>query len=177
MENKSNIFKIIIICACAILLIGLFLPYETAIGEHKKNLKQNPDAMYAKEVNITNKGAINISIFENFKVYSYIMNHDLGSSWDKDEATINFVLIIVLCASIIFTALFTLLNKHGLTKLFTILLLLSSILMNYDIVSRKVVPSSKYTYGITFFLYPIVAVIIFVIDIISKKKNKKEESA
>ena len=32
--------------------------------------------------------------------------------------------------------------------------------MNYDIVSRGVIPSSRYTYGISYYLLPIMAIIM-----------------
>ena len=52
-EKKFNIIKLVIIIACAILFIGLILPYESAIGEHKEYLQKNPDTMNVKEINLT----------------------------------------------------------------------------------------------------------------------------
>ena len=46
--------------------------------------------MNVKEINLTNKDAINVSIIENFKVYSYGMNHSEGDSWLAEESTISF---------------------------------------------------------------------------------------
>lgn len=173
--KKFNIFKIIIIIACLILFIGLILPYESAIGEHKEYLEKNPDKMNIKEVNITNKDAVDISIIENFRVYSYGMNNNAGNSWIAQESTINFVLTIVLIASSILVLLFTLFNKRVLSIIFDILLFGSSIMMNFDIVSRGVIPSDKYTYGISYYLYPVLAVIILVATIVLIVKNKKEK--
>ena len=59
-EKKFNIIKLVIIIACAILFIGLILPYESAIGEHKEYLQKNPDTMNVKEINLTNKDAISV---------------------------------------------------------------------------------------------------------------------
>ena len=89
-EKKFNIFKIIIIVACVVLFIGLLLPYQASTKEYKEYLQENPDAMNVEEVNLTNKDAINISMMENFKVYSYAMNNSEGNSWLSGEATINF---------------------------------------------------------------------------------------
>lgn len=74
-EKKFNIFKIIIVVACVVLFIGLLLPYQASTEEYKEHLQENPDAMNVEEVNLTNKDAINISMIENFKVYSYAMNN------------------------------------------------------------------------------------------------------
>ena len=173
-EKNFNIYKIVIIVACLISFIGLLLPYEKSIGEHKEYLQKNSSSMYVSEIQLTNKDAINISLFENLKLYSYAMNHNEGSSFIAGEATINFVLTIVLIASIALIILFTLLNKRILSIIFNILLLGSSLLMNYDIVSRGVIPSSKYTYGISYYLFPIMAVIIFISIVLLIVKRKKE---
>ena len=130
--------------------------------------------MNVEEVNLTNKDAINISMMENFKVYSYAMNNSEGNSWLSGEATINFILTIVLIVSIILTLIFTLFNKRILGIIFGLLILGSSLLMNYDIVDRGVIPSSQYTYGIAYYLYPIMAVIILVSVVILIVKNRKK---
>ena len=158
-EKKFDIFKMVIIIACVISFIGLLLPYESSIGEYKEYLQENPDTINVKEVNLTNKDVVDISMIENFKVYSYAMNNSEGNSWLSGESTINFVLTIVLIASIVLVLLFTLFNKRILSMIFGMLLLGSSLLMNYDIVDRGVIPSTQYTYGISYYLYPIMAII------------------
>ena len=57
------------------------------------------------------------------------------------------------------------------------LLLGSSLLMNYDIVDRGVIPSTQYTYGISYYLYPIMAIVIIVSVIILIVKNKKSKAS
>ena len=176
-EKKVNIFKIVIIVACVILFVGLLLPYETSTEEYKEQLQENPEAINVKEVNLTNKDAINISIIENFKIYSYGMNNSNGNSWLAGESTINFILTIVLIVSVILVLLFTIFNKRILSIIFGILLLGSSLLMNYDIVNRGVIPSTKYTYGISYYLYPIMAIVILVSIVILIVKNRKKVKA
>ena len=51
--------------------------------------------------------------------------------------------------------------------------------MNFDIVDRGVIPSNKYTYGISYYLYGIIAVAILICSIVSivqKKKLKKQNN-
>ena len=173
-EKKFNILKLIIIITCVIGFIGVILPYESSIGEYKEYLQKYPETMNLKEVNLTNKDVVNISILENFKVYSYVMNNSEGNSWLAGESIINFILTIVLIGSIILVLLFTSFNKRVLSIIFALLLLGSSLLMNYDIVDRGVIPSTKYTYGISYYIYPIIAVVIIVSSIILIVKNKKK---
>ena len=176
-EKKFDIFKMVIIIACVISFIGLLLPYESSIGEYKEYLQENPYTMNVEEVNLTNKDVVDISMVENFKVYSYAMNNSEGNSWLAGESTINFVLTIVLIASIVLVLLFTLFNKRILSMIFGMLLLGSSLLMNYDIVDRGVIPSTQYTYGISYYLYPIMAIVIIVSVIILIVKNKKSKAS
>lgn len=176
-EKKFDIFKMVIIIACVISFIGLLLPYESSIGEYKEYLQENSDTMNVKEVNLTNKDVVDISMVENFKIYSYAMNNSEGNSWLSGESTINFVLTIVLIASIVLVLLFTLFNKRILSMIFGMLLLGSSLLMNYDIVDRGVIPSTQYTYGISYYLYPIMAIVIIVSVIILIVKNKKSKAS
>lgn len=174
--KKLNIFKIVILVLCFIALFGLFLPYEKSIGKYRQRLKNDPTRMNIKEVNFKNKDVIDISIIENFKVYSYAMNNSSGNDWMQGEAIINVIITISLILSIVLIILFTLLNKSILTIIFSIIMGISSLLMNYDIVDRGVIPSSNYTYGITYYLYISLAIIMLVcvtINIINNKKKKE----
>ena len=99
--KKFDIFRIITIGLMLIAISGLFLPYEKSIGNHRTKLQSNPDSMYMQEVKITNKDAIDISIIENLKVYSYGMNDNSGDSWMKGECIINFVITITMIVSIV----------------------------------------------------------------------------
>lgn len=174
--KKINTFKIIILGLCSIATIGLFFPYEKSTGEYRQNLKDNPTRVNVEEVNFTNKDVIDISILENLKVYCYAMNNTSGDDWIRGEATVNVIISSILIASIILITLFTLLNKSILTILFSILVGICSFLMNFDIVERGVIPSSKYTYGIAYYLYvplAIMTIICSILIIINNKKQKK----
>lgn len=176
-ENKKlNILKLVIIIAGIVAIIGLFLPYEKSIGDYRKSLKDNPDKIKIEEVDYTNGDVIDISIIENFKVYSYAINHSDGNEWIYGEALINVILIITLVVSIILVLLFTLLDKRILTIIFDVILTISSLAMNFDIVSRGVIPSERYTYGISYYLYLILAIIVLISSIILIIKNKKIKS-
>ena len=173
MKNKINVLKIIIIIACVIGIIGIFLPYEASTKEYKDYLQKNPTTMNVEEINLTNKGAVNISILENFKLYLYGISN--GNSSMAGVSMINLILTIVLIVSIILILVFTIFNKRILNIIFGILLLGSSLLMNFDITDRGVIPSSRYTYGFAYYLYPIIAIVIIISIIILMVKNKKDK--
>ena len=170
--KKFSVPKIVILVACVMGVIGLFLPYTKSIGEYRDNLKSNPDTIVAKEVNFKASDVMDISIMEYFKMYKYEMSHS-SDEWTKGTSTVNVVITIALIAFIILTLVFALLNKPILTIIFTVLMGISSGLMNYDIVDRGVIPSSTYTYGLTYYLYIALAIVILVSSILIIIKNKK----
>ena len=67
--KKFSVPKIVILVACVMGLIGLFLPYTKSIGEYRDNLKSNPDTIVAKEVNCNNN-CINSIYYINFSICS-----------------------------------------------------------------------------------------------------------
>ena len=185
MNKKLNIFKIIIVLACLLSFVGLLLPYESATKEYKEELQKNPEQINVAGTDITNKDAINISIIENFKLYtstldslknSELTDTGLGGAVVEGELIFNIVLIVILIVSSVLVLLFAIFNRRVLSIIFSLLLLGSSLLMNGDIVSRGVIPSSRYAIGISYYIYPVVAIVMIVSTIALIVKNKKEKN-
>ena len=170
---KNNYLKLIIIGLGVFSLIGLFLPYEKSIGDYRERLVEKPEKINIEEVDFKNSDVIDISIMENFKVYQYALENSDGNDWLYGESLINIILTITLIISTILVLIFAIFNKNILTIIFDVILAISSLVMNYDIVSRGVIPSEKYTYGISYYLYIIVAVIVIICSIILIVKKKK----
>lgn len=174
---KNNYLKSIIIVLGLFALGGLFLPYEKSIGEYREKLQEYPDMVNIQEVDFKNSDVIDISIMENFKVYQYAVENSNGNDWLYGESLINIILTITLIVSTILVLIFAIFNKKVLIIIFDVILAISSLAMNYDIVDRGVIPSSKYTYGISYYLYIIITVIILICSIILiiKRNQPKTE--
>lgn len=174
--EKIGIYRLAIILVCLFAFAGLLMPYERSIGDNKENLVSNPDGYYIKEIDLKNKDVVNISILENFKVYKYAMDNSEGNNWLKGEATLNYVITIVLIVSIVLILVAAIFKKYILAIIFDVILAISSLLMNADIVSRGVIPSEKYSFGIAYYLYIIIAITILVLSIIGiiNKRKRKE---
>lgn len=170
---KNNYLKLIILVLSIVAFGGLFLPYERSIGEYREKLQKYPDIINIQEVNFKNSDVVDISIMENFKVYQYALKNNNSNDWIYGESLINIILTITLIVSTILVLIFAIFNKRVLTIIFDVILAISSLAMNYDIVSRGVIPSSKYTYGIAYYLYIIIAVIILICSIILIIKRKR----
>lgn len=171
-KRKINIFRILIPIISVIAVIGLFLPYEQSTGEYREYLEKYPTWENIKEVNYNNGDVIDLTMIENLNVYMYMMT-STNYYYMQGTGIVNVVLTIALITSIVLIMLFGLLNKPVVTLIFSILMAISSILMNTDIVSRGVIPGKNYTFGISFFLFIPLALIIFVCSIINIVKKRK----
>ena len=176
---EFGLFRTIIIFIVILVTVGLFLPYESSTDNHRKWLERHPDNVYIEEINMTNKEAIELSIVENFRIYIAAVNKDTGTKhnndWMHGEAIINIVITIVLMISIIIILLAAILKRYILALFFNIFMIGSSLVMNYDIGSRGVLPSRKYNCGISYYLYialGAVLIVIILLAIIDKKRIK-----
>ena len=172
MEKK--ILKVLIFVMCIIGIISLFLPYESSKGEYREYLKKNPDSINLPEVGFTNKDVVDISLVENFKLHNFIINNYYE---DKlyDDALFNMVPTIAIVVTIVLISLFVLLDKKVPIIIFDVLLVISLIILNYNITSKGIIPTDNYTYGLTYYLYFAIASVILVstiyMIIVDKKKK------
>ena len=72
-------------------------------------------------------------------------------------------------------SLFVLLDKKVPIIIFDVLLVISLIILNYNITSKGIIPTDNYTYGLTYYLYFAIASVILVstiyMIIVDKKKK------
>ena len=174
--KKIKTHQIINLIFSCIGLIGLFLPYSSSYGEYRNFLLSNPNIVFAKEIGFKSIDAVDLSIFENLRLFFLLKDNYHGYNFDKGEAIFNIVLIITLIVAILLILLFTLLNKPVANIIFALILAAASLLMNYDAELRHVLPSDNYTCGFTYYLYTPLAVAVIVcsiVGIVIKKKEKK----
>ena len=69
-----NRLKLFIVVLCVFALAGLFMPYEKSIGEYRENLLKYPETMNIKEVELTNKDAINLLLIPNYNMMVVCQN-------------------------------------------------------------------------------------------------------
>ena len=174
---EKRILKILILVLCIIGIISLFLPYESSKGEYREFLKKNPDATNMPEVGFTNKDVIDISLAENYKIYSFAINNYYSDEL-YDDALFNIVPTIAIVVMIVLIAIFVLLDKKVPIIIADILLVISLIILNCHVTSRGIIPTDNYTYGLTYYLYFSIASVILVSTIymmITDRKKKVTE--
>jgi len=172
-NNNLKISFICLVCAALLLLIAIFLPYATAIGDHAENLKDNPDAIVYAELDMTSSDIIHISMAEYAKVYG-----SLGEElfYDAGMGTFYMVLVILIGGFAALALLFALLKKPVGVMVFDILAFIVFSLQNWDYTDRGVVPSRAYDWGAGYYVFYIAAVAVLagaIWMLIQKKKLKK----
>lgn len=173
--KKFKIPQIVNFIFILIGLLGLWLPYATSTTKQKQFLLSNPDVIAISEFNMKNRDMIDLSMIKYFRFYLYIVNNPKKMIISRETAIADLVILSILAVSILFIVLFTLLNKPIGNIIFAFLMLGASLIMNYDMVSRGVIPSESYTYGITYYLYVILAIAIIICSIANIIVNKKDK--
>lgn len=177
-EQKFNIPFIALIAASFLLIISFFLPFASATGKHKDYLKEKPQKMYAEEINMTNKEAVNLSLTEYAKMYGYVATSMKGHY--QQQGMLSIILIIAMGVFSILTLIFAIMKKAGKTIVFDCFSFLFFFLYTFDLKDRGVLPSDDYNYGIAYYLYIIFSIIIIISliwYIINSKKQKNSSQS
>ena len=167
--DKRLISCIIALIGSIMLIATLFLPFASATEKYREQLEKFPDTMYAEEIGMTNKDAVNISLFEFGKIYS-------STAAAQNAQAVSITCVVMISAFAIFallSAIFSLLKKP-------IAIMIFNLLLKWDFNDRGVLPSSRYDCGMAqYFCYFGVAIvfvgaIIMLLIKINQNKNLKQ---
>lgn len=143
-QNKRFNPKVIALIGSLLLMITIFLPFASATDNYKQRLMSYPEQMHTEEIKMTNKDAVNISLFEFGQVYAYTVNL-------HGYETISIICLTMIVAYVVFSALailWSILNKP-IALLITNLLAFGIFnLMKWDFKDRGVIANSNYHFGI-----------------------------
>lgn len=180
MENKKSfgIWRLVIIILCVLSFVALILPYEVSKGTIREELKNSPETIYDQSSGLTNKDVIDISTVDNIKIHMSGYKEFDGDT--KSECLLVLIVTGVMVVSSLIILLGALAKKYVLALVFSLFMLGTSLLLNMDASSRGIIENGTYGYGIAYYLFPALAVIIFItsiIAIVDKKKRKKQVTA
>ena len=174
--HRSKIFIgafIAMLIGSAILLLTLFMPFASATDEYKEALEKFSDSMYIEELNMTNKEAINISLFEFIRIYS----SETGKEISND---LSIVYVVVIAAFAVFALLFSILRKSIPVIVFNILTFAVLRLIIWDFEDRGVISNSRYDWGIAQYIGYIGIAIVMVgavaLLVVKKKDRRKQKT-
>ena len=173
--DKRLISCIIALIGSIMLIATLFLPFASATEKYREQLEKFPDTMYAEEIGMTNKDAVNISLFEFGKIYS-------STAAAQNAQAVSITCVIMISAFAIFallSAIFSLLKKPIAIMIFNVLSLATFLLLKWDFNDRGVLPSSRYDCGMAqYFCYFGVAIVfVGAIIMLLIKINQNEKNS
>lgn len=171
-EKLKQLGFFVTLIGALLLVIAIFSPFAAATEDYKEYLQSYPDEMYAKEINMTNKDAVNISLFEFGRMYAAAAQEDIM----KEIAIFYLVIILVFALFVILTLLFSVLRKPIAAIIFNLLSLGVFHLMVWDFEDRGLISGNRYTQGISSIICYIGTAIVMVgaiVLLIAKIKLKK----
>ncbi len=150
--NELFIPFIIVLAGTLFMVISLFLPYSTAIGDHEEYINRFSDEIAYEELDMTYDDTMNLSMAEYAKVYG-----SMGQSF-----TLYVALVVLIGGFSSLALLFACLKKPIPIIIFTVLAFLVFCLQNWDYSDRGVVPSSDYDWGAAYYIFPAAAAVAFI---------------
>lgn len=172
MNRNKTLPLLIAVVGSLLLLAVLFLPFASATKENKEVLLVYADEMYASEIDMTNKDAVNISLLEFGRIYIAAAREGLY----KDIAIICLVIIAVFALFAVLTVLFCSLRKPIASIIFDILSFAAFKLLMFDFKDRGVIVNNNYDFGfaeIICYLGTVIVIVGAILLIIEKVKAKK----
>lgn len=158
-KNKKMMYPFLITVVAAILMLMMvFLPYASANSEYKEILIKDSDAMYVREIGMTNSEAINISLLEFVKIYLETAKQDI----QKEASIACIVIIVIFTVFALLTVFLSLIKKPIGIIVSDILALIAFKIIHFDFEDRGVIPSSSYNWGITNYLTYIIGIITII---------------
>ena len=162
---------LITLSAAILVATAFFLPMATANADYTAYLEKNAEEFNVEEIEMTNKNAVHVSMYEFAKMYWGV--------YSVVAKTFSTVVTAVIGATGFFsliTLLFAVLKKPIPVIAFNTFTLGAYYLMTWDFKDRGVMPNSHYDWGIAYYLYYIGIAAVFagaVWLLITKIKQKR----
>ena len=168
MNKKLNIPMLILLVGIATIIISLFIPYVSATEEYAKILNISPNTPFYEKINMTNREAMNLSLFDMANIYYHGAN-----IFYKYFVPIAMVTIGIFS---LLNILFSVLKKPIAVIVFDVLTVGTFALLNWDFQDRGIF-TNKYNFLISYYLFYIAVMVIFIGAVwllINKIKDKKK---
>ena len=170
-EKLKLPFIIALICV-AVLVIGMFLPYLTAVGEMGEYIEQNPDRIEIKDLGLTAGDLKDIPVISVSKLIAGI--------YGEDDGAIANVIVMIFGGFLVLTALFTVLKKPIAIIIFDLFACGTFTFLNF-LMKEDFIDPDKYAWGIGYYAITLAFIAVFasaiwmlVKKIIAKKEIKAQ---
>ena len=113
LNEKLKLPFIVALIGVLILVIGMFLPYITAVGEMGEYIEKNPDRIEIEDLELTAGDLKDIPVISVSQIITGI--------YGEDDGAIANVIVIAFCGFVALTALFVILKKPIAVMIFELL--------------------------------------------------------
>lgn len=178
-ENKSKglLYPFLAaLVASALMVLMLFLPYASATEDYEERLMDNADEYMEEDIEFTCEDAVNMSLAEYVRGYSYYA----GEGIQEGTAIASIVIIVAFGAFSVLAMVMSLLKKPIAIMVFDVLAMLAFKIINFDFDDRGVIGNKRYDWGVANWLTYVLGVVVLVAAtwlFIAKRKLKKQKDS
>ncbi len=168
-KSKLTLPAAVALAGALILIIALFLPYMTAVGDMAEYIEEHPNHIEIESPEMTAGDLKNIPVISVGTV--------ITGAYGEDDGTIANAIILTICGFVALTILFTVLKKPIAVMIFDLLcfgvFFFLSFLMKDDFID-----ADKYAWGIGYYVVVTAAIIVFAVAawMLVEKKRRIENT-
>ena len=165
-DGKIKIFKLVLVAAVICMIASIFLPYATATEENKEYILKHKNEKALDGLDYTYEELINVSMIE------FVNINDIVT----DDGIIYKIILACIGGFAVITGVWAFFGKGIRTIIFAVLSYGMFWFQSGDFESRKVVPSDSYKWGIAYYLFIIVTIVVIATAIAMKVFVVKKKS-
>ncbi len=136
-----------------LMVIGLFLPYITAVGDTKDYIEEHPHRIEVESMDVT------ADELERLPLIS--LNKLITGAYGEDEGLVESIIIWIICGFLAITALFAIFKKPIGVMIFD-LLIFGLLCFNNFVLKEDCISDDRYAWSIGYYLLLFAAVVTFV---------------
>ena len=152
LNEKLKLPFIVALIGLLILVIGMFLPYITAVGEMGEYIEKYPDRIEIKDLELTASDLKDIPVISVSQIITGI--------YGEDDGAIANVIVMVFGGFLALTVLFVILKKPIAIMIFDLLAFGSFSFLNFAMKEDFIDPD-KYAWGIGYTIIQVGVAIVF----------------
>lgn len=172
LNEKLKLPFVVVLIGVLILIVGMFLPYMTAVGELAEYIEKYPDNIEIEEFDMTASDLKDIPMM--------LMGRIAASAYNEEEGILFNIIVIVFASLSALTALLVILKKPIAVMIFELIAFGSFTILNMA-TKADFFGADKYAWGIGYYAIVIAFVIVFagaiwmLVKKIAAKKELKTE--
>ena len=172
LNEKLKLPFVVVLIGVLILIVGMFLPYMTAVGDMAEYIEKNPDRVEIKDLDLTASDLKDIPVVS--------VSQLITGVYGEDDGVIANVIVMVFGGFLALTALFTILKKPIAVMIFDLFTCGTFAFLNF-LMKEDFIDPDKYAWGIGYYAIVIAFATVFagaiwmLVKKIAAKKELKAE--